>query len=145
MGSDVTGVLTVIEKRSPHARIVLVGHGRQVSTKPNPAGATLDPVCGDGILATEERVQGNEVADGIDATLRAAAKRARRPCSTRTSWARPLSPRSSGSDRRGGGTSCRGTGQGVPHTVRPAGIDRSAGGHRPARRGSCSTWKRSSR
>ncbi|MFD4676410.1 SGNH/GDSL hydrolase family protein [Lentzea sp. NPDC058450] len=77
MGSDVTGVLTEIKKRSPHARIVLVGYGRQVSTKANPAGATLDPVCGDGILTTEERAQGNKVADGIDTTLRAAASKAR--------------------------------------------------------------------
>ena len=76
MGGNVTALLTEIHKRSPHARVVVVGYGRQVSTSDNPAGATLDPICGEGILTTAERAQGNQVADGIDATLRSAVTKA---------------------------------------------------------------------
>ncbi|WP_167973749.1 SGNH/GDSL hydrolase family protein [Lentzea indica] len=72
MGRNVTALLTEIDKRSPNARIVLVGYGRQVSTSDNPPGATLDPICGEGILTTAERREGNRVADGLDATLRSA-------------------------------------------------------------------------
>lgn len=77
MGRNVTALLTEIRKRSPYARVVLVGYGRQVSTSDNPPGATLDPICGDGILTTAERQEGNKVADGLDATLRSAARAAR--------------------------------------------------------------------
>lgn len=76
MGGNVTALLTGIHKRSPYARIVLVGYGRQVSTSDNPPGATLDPICGDGVLTTEERRDGNKVADGLDATLKSAARAA---------------------------------------------------------------------
>ncbi|MEV6238632.1 SGNH/GDSL hydrolase family protein [Lentzea sp. NPDC051838] len=72
MGRNVRALLTEIRKRSPYARIIVVGYGRQVSTSDNPPGATLDPICGDGILTTAERREGNKVADGLDATLRAA-------------------------------------------------------------------------
>jgi lysophospholipase L1-like esterase len=78
MGRNVTALLTEIDKRSPNARIVLVGYGRQVSTSDNAPGATLDPICGDGILTTAERQDGNKVADGLDATLRSAATAALR-------------------------------------------------------------------
>ena len=73
MGRNVTALLTDIQKRSPHARIVLVGYGRQVSTSDNPPDVALDPICGEGILTTAERQDGNKVADGLDATLRSAA------------------------------------------------------------------------
>jgi hypothetical protein len=75
MGRNVSALLTEIRKRSPYARVVLVGYGRQVSTSDNPPGATLDPICGDGILTTAERREGNVVADRLDATLRSAAAR----------------------------------------------------------------------
>ncbi|MFD9698684.1 SGNH/GDSL hydrolase family protein [Lentzea sp. NPDC059081] len=78
MGSNVTALLTEIDRRSPHARIVVVGYGRQVSTSDNPPAATLDPICGDGLLTTAERVEGNAVADGLDATLKSAVTAARR-------------------------------------------------------------------
>ncbi|HEX7303437.1 SGNH/GDSL hydrolase family protein [Lentzea sp.] len=78
MGSNVTALLTEIDRRSPDARIVVVGYGRQVSTSDNPPGTTLDPICGDGLLTTAERVEGNRVTDGIDATLREAVTAARR-------------------------------------------------------------------
>lgn len=77
MGSNVTGVLAEIGKRSPQAQVVLVGYGRQVSESPNPPGVELDGVCGDGLLTAEERVAGNTVTDGIDDTLRAAVAAAR--------------------------------------------------------------------
>ncbi|MFI6095977.1 SGNH/GDSL hydrolase family protein [Lentzea sp. NPDC051213] len=78
MGSNVTALLTEIDKRSPDARIVLVGYGRQVSTSDNPPGAPLDPVCGAGILTAAERREGNKVADGLDATLKSAVTAAHR-------------------------------------------------------------------
>lgn len=77
MGRNVTTLLKDIHKRSPYARIIVVGYGRQVSTSDNAPGATLDPVCGDGILTAAERSEGNKVADGVDATLRAAVAAAR--------------------------------------------------------------------
>ncbi|MDX8051537.1 SGNH/GDSL hydrolase family protein [Lentzea sp. BCCO 10_0798] len=76
MGGNVTALLTEIRKRSPYARVVVVGYGRQVSASDNPPGAVLDPICGEGVLTTAERSQGNQVADGIDATLRAAVANA---------------------------------------------------------------------
>lgn len=77
MGRNVTALLTEIGKRSPYARIVVVGYGRQVSTSDNPPGATLDPICGEGILTSAERREGNKVADALDATLRSAVRAAR--------------------------------------------------------------------
>ncbi len=77
MGRNVTATLREIHKRSPYARIIVVGYGRQVSTSDNPPGATLDPVCGDGILTAAERGEGNKVADGLDAALRSAVAAAR--------------------------------------------------------------------
>ncbi|SER17678.1 GDSL-like Lipase/Acylhydrolase family protein [Lentzea xinjiangensis] len=76
MGTNVTALLTEIDRRSPDARIVVVGYGRQVSTADNPPGATLDPICGEGFLTTAERVEGNRVTDGIDTTLGAAVAEA---------------------------------------------------------------------
>lgn len=73
MRANVSALLTEVKKRSPYARVVLVGYGRQVSTSDNPPGATLDPICGDGILTAAERREGNKVADGLDAALRSAA------------------------------------------------------------------------
>jgi lysophospholipase L1-like esterase len=78
MGRNVTALLAEIDKRSPDAHVIVVGYGRQVSTSDNPPGATLDPICGDGILTTAERLDGNKVADGLDATLRAAVTTAHR-------------------------------------------------------------------
>ncbi|ANZ41895.1 hypothetical protein BBK82_44145 [Lentzea guizhouensis] len=77
MGQNVTALIREIHVRSPYARVVVVGHGRQVSTSDNPDGATLDPICGDGVLTTAERREGNQVADGIDGTLRSAVAAAR--------------------------------------------------------------------
>jgi lysophospholipase L1-like esterase len=77
MGQNVTALIRDVHARSPHARIVVVGYGRQVSTSDNPDGVALDPICGDGILTTAERAEGNEVADGLDATLRSAVASAR--------------------------------------------------------------------
>jgi lysophospholipase L1-like esterase len=90
MGRNVTALLADIHKRSPNARVVLVGYGRQVSTSDNPPGATLDPICGDGILTTAERRDGNKVADGLDATLRSAATAAARE-GVRVTYASPFS------------------------------------------------------
>lgn len=78
MGRNVTALLTEIDKRSPYARVIVVGYGRQVSTSDNAPGATLDPICGDGILTTAERREGNKVADGLDATLKSAVTAALR-------------------------------------------------------------------
>ncbi|MDT7786267.1 MAG: hypothetical protein QOF58_4686 [Pseudonocardiales bacterium] len=78
MGRNVTTLLTEVHKRSPYARVIVVGYGRQVSTSDNPPDAALDPICGDGILTVEERREGNKVADGLDATLKSAVTAAAR-------------------------------------------------------------------
>lgn len=90
MGGNVTALLTEIGKRSPYARVVVVGYGRQVSTSDNPPGAVLDPICGEGILTTAERGEGNKVADGIDATLRSAVTEAARK-GVKATFASPFS------------------------------------------------------
>ncbi|WP_439655966.1 SGNH/GDSL hydrolase family protein [Lentzea sp. HUAS TT2] len=77
MGHNVTGLLTEIRKRSPYARIVVVGYGRQVSASTTLPAVPLDPICADSVLSAAERRDGNKVADGIDATLRSAVTKAR--------------------------------------------------------------------
>jgi lysophospholipase L1-like esterase len=89
MGRNVTALLADIGKRSPKAHVIVVGYGRQVSTSDNPPGATLDPICGDGVLTTAERREGNKVADGLDATLKSAVTAARKHVSV--SYASPFS------------------------------------------------------
>ncbi|SDP42676.1 SGNH/GDSL hydrolase family protein [Lentzea jiangxiensis] len=77
MGGNVAGLLTEIRKRSPFARVVVVGYGRQVSPSEDLPAIPLDPICSDTVLTAAERREGNQVADGIDATLRSAVAKAR--------------------------------------------------------------------
>ncbi|HUQ57764.1 SGNH/GDSL hydrolase family protein [Lentzea sp.] len=77
MAGNVTGLLTEIHKRSPHARVVVVGYGRQVSSSDELPAIPLDPICGEAVLSAAERREGNQVTDGIDAALRHAVAKAR--------------------------------------------------------------------
>jgi hypothetical protein len=76
MGQNVAALLTEIKTRSPRAKIVLTGYGRQLTAGENAAGVPLDPICDPAYFSSQERVDGNQVASGIDATLRATAKEA---------------------------------------------------------------------
>ncbi|WP_177221530.1 SGNH/GDSL hydrolase family protein [Lentzea xinjiangensis] len=77
MAVNVTGLLAKIRHRSPHARIVVVGYGRQVSASDSLPAVPLDPICSESVLTADERREGNKVADGIDAALRSAVATAR--------------------------------------------------------------------
>jgi hypothetical protein len=77
MGAKLSTLFGDIKARSPHAKIVLSAYGRQLSPAANPAGAQLDPICGDGIFTGDERAQGNGVAESLDRTLRDTTRAAR--------------------------------------------------------------------
>jgi lysophospholipase L1-like esterase len=74
---SLTTALADIHARSPHARIVLAGYGRQLNPGPNPVGAQLDPICGDGVVSAAERLDGNRVSSALDDALRTASRTAR--------------------------------------------------------------------
>jgi lysophospholipase L1-like esterase len=76
MGQNVAALLDEIRARSPRAEIVMTGYGSQVTSGENAQGVPLDALCDPGFFSSQERVEGNEVASGIDATLRQAARRA---------------------------------------------------------------------
>jgi lysophospholipase L1-like esterase len=78
MRRNVTALLTAIHQRSPHARIVLVGYGRQVSAAEDLPAVPLDQICHESVLSTAERVQGNKITEGTDAALHSAVAHARR-------------------------------------------------------------------
>jgi lysophospholipase L1-like esterase len=77
MGDSVAKLLGTIKSLSPHAKLVLTGYGRQVTIGDNAPDVQVDAACGAGLLTSDERVQGNSVASGIDATLRAAVTTAK--------------------------------------------------------------------
>jgi lysophospholipase L1-like esterase len=74
---SLTTLLGEIKSRSPRARIVLAAYGRQLNPGPNPAGAQLDPICGDGVISSAERLDGNRVSSGVNEALRTASRSAR--------------------------------------------------------------------
>jgi lysophospholipase L1-like esterase len=77
MGKDLKTLLTDIKARSPHAKIVVTGYGQQVTRGKNAEGVALDPICDGQVFSDEERVDGNKVSSGLDATLRKATRSAR--------------------------------------------------------------------
>jgi len=77
MQAHLTTLLTTIAQRSPHARIVLAGYGRQLNPGPNATGVQLDPICADGVITAAERTDGNQVSSTLDAALRSAGAAAR--------------------------------------------------------------------
>ncbi|WNV91619.1 SGNH/GDSL hydrolase family protein [Umezawaea sp. Da 62-37] len=77
MTSDLTALLGEIKSRSPRAKIVLSGYGRQFTPGANAEGVALDPICGEGILTPQERADGATVASSVDQALRTATGAAR--------------------------------------------------------------------
>jgi lysophospholipase L1-like esterase len=75
--SDLTALLLDIKTRSPRARIVLIGYGQQLSPDVNATGATLDPICGAGVVSSQERIDGNRVSRQLDDASRDAGGAAR--------------------------------------------------------------------
>lgn len=73
MGSNVSALLTEIKTRSPYAKIVLTGYGHQLTAGDNAPDVPLDPICGATFFTSQERIDGNQVATGIDQTLRQSA------------------------------------------------------------------------
>jgi lysophospholipase L1-like esterase len=70
MGSDLKSLLADIKARSPYAKIVVTGYGRQLAPGENAPGVPLDPICGDGIITTPERGDGAKIANALDTRLR---------------------------------------------------------------------------
>lgn len=77
LSSNVSSLLADIKARSPHARIVVTGYGRQLTAGANAPDVPLDPICGDGIITGPERADGAKIANVLDARLRAATLHAR--------------------------------------------------------------------
>lgn len=75
MGQNVAALLGEIKDRSPRAEIVMTGYGSQLTAGENATG-TLDALCDPGFFSSQERIEGNQVASEIDATLRQTARRA---------------------------------------------------------------------
>lgn len=73
MAQNVATLLADIKSRSPQAKIVVTGYGSQLSPDENPPGVPLDPICDPGFFSAQERVDGNQVASALDATLRQTA------------------------------------------------------------------------
>jgi lysophospholipase L1-like esterase len=76
MGQNVAALLGEIKTRSPKARIVLTGYGSQLTPGANAPDVPLDPICAPEIFTSQERIDGNQVASGLDATLRQTARQA---------------------------------------------------------------------
>ncbi|MFI7701686.1 SGNH/GDSL hydrolase family protein [Nonomuraea sp. NPDC049480] len=77
MGEKLTALLIDIKTRSPRAKIILTGYGQQVTPGENAEGVTLDPICDSQVFTAQERVEGNQIARELDATLRNATKAAK--------------------------------------------------------------------
>ena len=76
MGQNVAALLGEIKARSPRAKIVMTGYGSQLTAGDNAPDVPLDPICGPGFFTAQERVDGNQVASGLDTTLRQTARQA---------------------------------------------------------------------
>jgi len=76
MGQNVATLIGDIKARSPRARIVLTGYGSQLTAGDNAPDVPLDPICDPGIFTSQERIDGNQVAAGLDQTLRQTARQA---------------------------------------------------------------------
>jgi lysophospholipase L1-like esterase len=72
MGAKLRELLKEIKTRSPHAKVVVTGYGRQITTGDNAAGVTLDPICGPGVITGTERTTAERITVGLDSRLRSA-------------------------------------------------------------------------
>ncbi|WP_188188552.1 SGNH/GDSL hydrolase family protein [Nonomuraea sp. SYSU D8015] len=70
MGEKLKALLIDIKARSPRAKIVLTGYGQQVTPGENAQGVPLDPICDSQVFSAQERLEGNQVARELDATLK---------------------------------------------------------------------------
>jgi hypothetical protein len=77
MGQNVAALLSEIKSRSPWAKIVVTGYGSQLTAGENAQDIPLDPICAPTFFSAQERVDGNQVASALDATLRQTARQAR--------------------------------------------------------------------
>lgn len=76
MGRNVAALLAEVKARSPRAKVVMTGYGSQLTAGANVPDVPLDPICGAGVFTSQERVDGNRVADQMDTTLRQTAQQA---------------------------------------------------------------------
>lgn len=76
MGQNVATLLGEIKARSPWAKIVMTGYGSQLTEGENAPGVTHDALCDPAFFSSQERIDGNRVASGIDTTLRRTARQA---------------------------------------------------------------------
>lgn len=76
MGRNVAALLGEIKARSPWAKVVMTGYGSQLTAGENAPGVTLDALCDPGFFSSQERIDGNQVAVALDATLRQTARQA---------------------------------------------------------------------
>lgn len=74
MGQNVAALLAEISSRSPHAKIVMTGYGKQLTSGENAPGVPLDPICDPGFFSSQERIDGGQVVSALDATLRQTAR-----------------------------------------------------------------------
>ncbi|GAA3998250.1 SGNH/GDSL hydrolase family protein [Allokutzneria multivorans] len=73
MAKNLTKLIGEIKAKSPKAKVVLVGYGRQLVNGENGAAAA-DPICDASLFSGAERAEGNKIVVGLDLTLRATAK-----------------------------------------------------------------------
>ncbi|MFC0106924.1 SGNH/GDSL hydrolase family protein [Kibdelosporangium aridum] len=77
LGKSMAGLMFEIGKRSPQAKVVVTGYGRQMTPGENAPNVPLDPICGPGVITTPERQDGAKIATKLDATLRLATHASR--------------------------------------------------------------------
>ena len=73
MGKNLLKLLGEIKARSPKAKIVVTGYGRQLTGGEN-GPAAADPICAPTVFSTAERAEGDKIVTALDRTLRATAK-----------------------------------------------------------------------
>ncbi|GAA4030855.1 SGNH/GDSL hydrolase family protein [Allokutzneria multivorans] len=75
MSKKLLGLLGEIKAKSPKAKVVVVGYGRQLTNGAN-ALTAIDPICAPTVFSAEERAEGSKVVSALDLTLRTTAKAA---------------------------------------------------------------------
>ncbi|GAA3998258.1 SGNH/GDSL hydrolase family protein [Allokutzneria multivorans] len=75
MSENLAKLFGEIKAKSPKAKIVATGYGRQLTNGANGAAAA-DPICDSSVFAAEERTEGNKVALALDLALRSTAEKA---------------------------------------------------------------------
>ncbi|SDN23041.1 GDSL-like Lipase/Acylhydrolase family protein [Allokutzneria albata] len=73
MAKNLAKLIGEIKAKSPKAKVVVVGYGRQLTNGANGAAAA-DPICDASVFSAEERTEGSKIVTSLDLTLRATAK-----------------------------------------------------------------------